>query len=66
MTKLERLQNQSETSMSREVNGQIIKIHWVNNRVGITNLTTGERLGGFWNEGPHFHEDKFEEIMKEV
>jgi len=34
--------------------------------LGITNLTTGERLGGFWNEGPHFHEDKFEEIMKEV
>ena len=66
MTKLEKLLNQPETSMSRKINGQIIKVWWVNNKAEITNLTTGQRLGSFENNGPHFNEEKFKDIIKEV
>ena len=64
MTKLEKLQNQPETAMSRKINGRVIKVWWVNGRVDVSNAETGERLGSFANPGPHFKEEKLEEVLK--
>ena len=66
MTKLEKLQNQPETAMSRKINGSVIKVWWVNGRADISDAETGERLGSFANPGPHFDEEKFKDIIKEV